>query len=365
LDFISKLNNNLLTPFGLGIAPLFAIVFIFIQFSSNPNNPIISSLILTTIIFPIALIFNKIDYKQLTKIINLKINNEVNLNSLLNLISLFLFIVVALLFTGADVSFINGMGNIGNVGILGASITFNGIFSFLSIIFLGLAYAILIFLQFEFGKYTSIISSESRENILKINTEIFFFSGAAFIVFVFLKNILLNYYVFTIEFAIVFLISIIFLTLSAYLLKTQKLFLKIKPITLIYLTFLIFLLGYGGSDSLLFLKASENNIALSSEKYESDLAVHKSHSPKEESKVNAEEIFFDKCVSCHSYDKKGVGPALNAVIKKYKGKKDDLKNFLLSPVKVDPNFPPMPNQALKPAEAKAIAEYLFKELGIK
>jgi hypothetical protein len=34
-------------------------------------------------------------------------------------------------------------------------------------------------------------------------------------------------------------------------------------------------------------------------------------------------------------------------------------------VKVDPNFPPMPNQALKPAEAKAIAEYLFKELGIK
>jgi cytochrome c len=195
--------------------------------------------------------------------------------------------------------------------------------------------------------------------------EIFLFSAVAFIILTFLRNALINYLVFTPAFAVMFILMIFFAAATTYFLKFQKSLFGFSSKHLLYVSFLLFLLSFGGSDSFLFLKASENNIAISVEEYDAEFAELKSHSAKTETKVNAEDLFFDKCVSCHSFDKNGVGPAFNQVIPKYKGKNDDLKNFLLSPVKIDPKYPQMPNQGLKPAEAKAIAEYLFQELGIK
>lgn len=365
VDFLGKLNNNILTPFGLGIAPLFAIVFIYIQFSINPNNSIISALILTTILFPISLIINKFDFKKLSKTSN---NHELSnkpLSTFTNLTALVLFVLVAFFFTGADVSFVNGMGNIGKVSIFTATFSFIGIFSFLSIIFLGIAFSIINFLQFDFNKYTFVNTNESIKKIFENNIDLFIFSGISFLVMIFIKNVLLNYILFTPLFAVLFILTVVLMVIAVFLLKNQLTIVNIKPVTSVYLIILVFLLSFGGSDSFLFLKASENNIAMSAEKYESELAEHKTHSSKNEVKINAEELFFDKCVTCHSYDKKGIGPALNKVVVKYKGKKEELKNFLLSPVKVDPNYVAMPNQGLKPAEAKAIAEYLMKELNIK
>ena len=135
--------------------------------------------------------------------------------------------------------------------------------------------------------------------------------------------------------------------------------------TLPYLAFLVFLMSFGGADSMLFREASDSNIAEITKKFDAEIAAHKAAQPAAVTTVNAEDIFFDKCLSCHQFDKKATGPALKDVVVKYKNKKDKLAEFILNPTKVDPNFPAMPNQALKPAEAKAMAEYLFKELGIK
>jgi cytochrome c len=44
---------------------------------------------------------------------------------------------------------------------------------------------------------------------------------------------------------------------------------------------------------------------------------------------------------------------------KYEGKKDLLVKFILNPVKINPDYPAMPNPGLKPKEAEAIAEYLL------
>lgn len=365
LAFVRKLINNLLTPFGLGIAPLFAIVFIYIQFSSNPNNSIISSLILTTIMFPIGLIFSKLDYFKLVNNSKLNETSIFSQNILFAYLSLLFLISSIFLFSGADISFINGMGNIGNVGIFGASFSFNGIFSFLSILSLGIAFSIINFDYFELNSINFVNSSNSKIKVIQSHNEIYLVSASAVIITLFLKNILLNYLVFTIDFGIIFILSLIMIIISIYFLKFNKSFLGIKYNTIVYLSFLLFLLSYGGSDSLLFLKSTQNNIAQSVDKYESEFAEIKNTAQKNEVKVNAEDIFFNKCVSCHAYDKNVVGPALNNVVKKYKGKKEDLKNFLLSPVKVDPNFPAMPNQGLKPAEAKAMADYLFQQIGIK
>ncbi|MCC6396025.1 MAG: cytochrome c, partial [Bacteroidetes bacterium] len=75
--------------------------------------------------------------------------------------------------------------------------------------------------------------------------------------------------------------------------------------------------------------------------------------------LSGEDIFNAKCSACHLFDQKKVGPPYASVLPKYKGKKPELVSFILNPSKVDPAFPPMPSQGLKPAEADSIATYLL------
>lgn len=76
--------------------------------------------------------------------------------------------------------------------------------------------------------------------------------------------------------------------------------------------------------------------------------------------VSGEDIFNGRCSACHKFDTKLVGPPYNSVLNKYVGKKDELVKFVLNPVKVNPEYPVMPNQGLKPNEAEAIADYILK-----
>jgi cytochrome c len=78
--------------------------------------------------------------------------------------------------------------------------------------------------------------------------------------------------------------------------------------------------------------------------------------------MKGEDIYNAKCSACHLFDAKKVGPPYNLVIPKYAGKKAQLVAFVLNPVKVDPAYPNMPNQGLKPAEADSIATYLLNKI---
>jgi cytochrome c len=71
------------------------------------------------------------------------------------------------------------------------------------------------------------------------------------------------------------------------------------------------------------------------------------------------EIYDAKCSACHLFDTKKVGPPYNVVLKKYLGKKAEMVAFVLNPVKVDPAFPSMPGQGLRPAEADSIVSFLL------
>lgn len=76
--------------------------------------------------------------------------------------------------------------------------------------------------------------------------------------------------------------------------------------------------------------------------------------------ISGEEIFTAKCSACHEFGQKKVGPAYKEVLPKYEKDKAKLVSFVLNPVKVNPAFPPMPNQGLKPAEADSIASYILR-----
>ena len=76
--------------------------------------------------------------------------------------------------------------------------------------------------------------------------------------------------------------------------------------------------------------------------------------------ISGEDIYNAKCIACHKFDAKLVGPAYNDVLPKYEGKQAELVDFILNPIKINPEFTAMPNQGLKPKEAEAIADYIVK-----
>ena len=81
--------------------------------------------------------------------------------------------------------------------------------------------------------------------------------------------------------------------------------------------------------------------------------------------MSGEDIYNAKCSACHLFDQKKVGPPYQQVLPKYAGRKPSLVAFILNPAKVDPAYPNMPSQGLKPAEADSIASYLLKKVGVK
>jgi cytochrome c len=79
--------------------------------------------------------------------------------------------------------------------------------------------------------------------------------------------------------------------------------------------------------------------------------------------LTGEDIFNGRCSACHMFDQKKIGPAYKDVIPKYAGSKEKIMAFVLNPVKMNPAFPPMPNQGLRPAEADSIVSYILRRLG--
>lgn len=78
--------------------------------------------------------------------------------------------------------------------------------------------------------------------------------------------------------------------------------------------------------------------------------------------VDAEQIFNQKCVACHKFDTKLVGPPYKETIPKYNGDVVKLSEFILNPTKINPDYPAMPNQGLKKKEAEAMAKWLIEKV---
>jgi len=78
--------------------------------------------------------------------------------------------------------------------------------------------------------------------------------------------------------------------------------------------------------------------------------------------ISGADIFNGRCSACHKFDQKLVGPPYKETLPNYNGDVEKVAAFVLNPTKVNPAYPPMPNQGLKPAEARAIAKYILEEV---
>jgi cytochrome c len=126
---------------------------------------------------------------------------------------------------------------------------------------------------------------------------------------------------------------------------------------LLFFTLLFMVLSVIISDQAVMSNSTKVHSATLASQYDEILMELKGESSPVE--LNGEEIYNVKCVSCHKFDVKLVGPPHNKVIPKYIGKEAELVAFIRNPGKIDPEYPAMPNPGLKPAEARAVAEYLI------
>jgi cytochrome c551/c552 len=78
--------------------------------------------------------------------------------------------------------------------------------------------------------------------------------------------------------------------------------------------------------------------------------------------VDTEQIFNQKCVACHKFDVKLVGPPYNESVPKYNGDIVKLAEYIYNPQKINPDYPAMPNQGLKKKEAEAMAKWLIEKV---
>ncbi|ALC17192.1 cytochrome c551/c552 [Desulfuromonas soudanensis] len=72
-----------------------------------------------------------------------------------------------------------------------------------------------------------------------------------------------------------------------------------------------------------------------------------------------EEIFNRVCSGCHAFEGRRVGPPLSEVIPGYRGRRGALANFIANPVKMNPDYPAMPDPGLSEAEISAVVDFLL------
>lgn len=78
--------------------------------------------------------------------------------------------------------------------------------------------------------------------------------------------------------------------------------------------------------------------------------------------VDAEQIYNQKCIACHKFDVKLVGPPYKETVPKYNGDVVKLSEYIFNPQKINPDYPAMPNQGLKKKEAEAMAKWLIDKV---
>jgi len=165
------------------------------------------------------------------------------------------------------------------------------------------------------------------------------------------------------ELVILSFLILAFINYFLYLYIVQK---KYNLGVTVFVLFLVYVLVVNVFDHVTRTRAMEEHLVVLKQKSQ-ELEARMKAKPEEMKPKVAEadlklgaEIYAQRCSACHRFDMRVVGPPYKEVLSKYEDDREALVEFILNPVKIDPNYPPMPNLALTPNQAKAVAEYLMQ-----
>lgn len=206
---------------------------------------------------------------------------------------------------------------------------------------------------------------DEYKNFIKSNASGFALYSAVPLPFLLMLNIFLlpeNYLSGTVFFYSIS--GLILLFLAFHLLYMIRQYDKKLYSASLFLVVIFAVLSLVIKDQMAMTNATASHSVVLSSQFDQMLAELKGTGAIEE--ISGKELYEVRCASCHQFDQKLVGPPHNEVLPKYENNEAQLTAFIRNPVKVDPEYPPMPNPGLKPNEAQAVAKYLletYKERG--
>ncbi len=363
--------------FGLAIVPTLSLAFIYTQFLQNSGADVYYNMI-----FAIALLFSALilvfTYKysfQLSYILNLADSRESHnseefkvyqdkTNSLLlksGPLGFFLLLIAIYLIIGAmKYAGDSSSWNVDN-SLFSLIFSSQAIISFLYFVSISIFVTCIavLYLFFkpgsEYSKHKSDESEYIRNFVLKTAMIFILVQPTLFLLEIFtIPRVALS----TTPFLLTIFILAILLLLSIqlyYMLKESNVRYRKGAFVLTLLLFFIISI----KEQSVFDTSAQfqvKNLVASYEVYENEF---KSSLGVDVAKVSGKDIFNGVCSACHNFETKIVGPPYKESLVKYDGKRDELIEFILNPTKVNPEYPAMPNQGLKPNQAEAVADYII------
>jgi cytochrome c len=386
-DIIQKLAITKNAELGLGIIPLFSILFIYAQLLYQANTITVSIMSLSVILF-IAAFISIYKYRSGFEIENVITSlknssgtgeNEdvsrfeeklVRNSGASGKIGTMLLYIAAYLFIGSMALASNperwpDVNNILQVLFSGATI-----FNFIFLLSLAgtLTGAAVLFYFFKWPAYGTDkqgglkdMDEEYSRFVKHFGINLAFISSVALPVMMFFSFLLLP------ETALsnsVFLFIV--LIIAAALVLSNVLYMMYKnsetryTVPVFFFVIVIFAFNIFKEESVLgsALQKQSYTVIQKSEEFEKEVKSKLVTS----SGISGEQIYNTKCIACHRFDVKLVGPPYQETVPKYNGDVQKLADFVYNPTQKNPGYPPMPNQGLKKKEAVAVAQFLIEKV---
>lgn len=352
-DIIELVLVNKTTGIMFCVVPLITMILIFAQLFQAMDNPNLLYLTISLVLLFISLLFIY-DYKN-----SFDEFRQINLNSgISGLVTL--FIAMWMFSAGLTASVFNELWQSDSLTahLFSSAVLIR--FLFLILVSLAVTGAVLLYGIFNL-KVVNRETDEEYERLVKNVSLRTTFTATVFIpVFMLINLIMIPNTSLSGAVFVYLLLGIVFIFIAYHLL--YLLYKKLNKAITAYLlvTLMCFVLTYVINDQMIIAGSNKVHYAKLTAEFDEYLTNLRGEVKTDE--MNAQEIYKVRCSSCHAFDRKLVGPPHDEVVPKYFGKENQLVAYLRNPVRVNPEYPPMPNPGLKPVEAKAIAEYILAKV---
>ncbi len=381
-ELIDQVTFNKVIAIAFGVVPLLSAVFGYAQLLHNSGLNVPEFLLLALLLLIIALLFvytykytfhlkeifqfaeekneKSQNEKELTEEISSYYSKTGRLHKQSGLYALlFLTVTVYLFLSTVQLASDTNRWESGN-NLLGLIFSFSALIDFLQFIAAAFSVtsALVLYLLFKTN------NGNEHDDIYKSFVKNFSLRSGLISTLILSLIIVLNVVISPVNFLSFDYFGVVLVSLILLLLTASIFYQMIKDPSINYSTFLIVLLVFVFlslvvKDQLAFDNSTKMQTAILVKEYDSyEKKIQEEMGVS--TPISGADIYNGRCIACHNFDKKVVGPPYNSTLPKYEGKRDLLVKFILNPVKVNPDYPPMPNQGLKPKEAEAIADYLLK-----
>lgn len=372
--------------FGLGIIPFLSFVLSYPQLLAGTKGDVVGYLIVGLLLFTMAVASiyiykNTINFKSVfyTFKTNVRSKSEAVIDDLHTLdedventgaftgVWGIILLILATWFLSGATTYAYDHSMWGQ-SIFAMLFSINTIFKTLLILSMGTAFASAVYLFNAFswqGGYK--FASQEEKEISKSFVRKFGLYSALLIPLIYafeivsVPNNALSGWMFV--FGLISLLFVVFFAQSVYLTKTEE---HTSGVKYGFMFIMISFAMFAAQDQQVFHISVAQNLNSISEIHDKADEVRKASYAKSEVEpvVDAQAIYDTRCVACHKFDAKLVGPAYDDVVPKYEGKEAELAKFILAPTPQNPaEFPGgMPAQGLNPAEGKAMAKWLLEKV---